>query len=93
LEFFKSRFCVAESRIIDLPALPVPRTGLSAFWRRYRHCERSEAIDVEAATVCKHSFAISPHLRASFAIDFPLSEIRGRRECRALDAPAAARVV
>jgi hypothetical protein len=32
-------------------------------------------------------------IRASFALNFPLSENRGRRECRAPDAPAAARVV
>jgi hypothetical protein len=31
--------------------------------------------------------------RARFAIEFPPSAIRGRRECRAPDAPAAARVV
>jgi hypothetical protein len=66
LEFFKSRFCVAERKIIDLPVLPVPGAGLSAFWRRYRHCERSEAIHVEVATVCKHSFAISPRFSREF---------------------------
>jgi hypothetical protein len=32
-------------------------------------------------------------LHPSFAINIPPSEIRGRRECRAPDAPAAARVV
>src|SRR5207237_6206512 len=36
-----------------------------------------------------HSFAISPRVRASFILNMPPSEIRGRRECRALDAPAA----
>ena len=37
----------------------------------------------------RHSFAISPRIRASFSLNMPPSEIRGRRECRALDAPAA----
>jgi hypothetical protein len=41
----------------------------------------------------KHGFAISPPIYASFALNFPPSENRGRRECRAPDAPAAARVV
>jgi hypothetical protein len=39
-----------------------------------------------------HTFAISPRVRASFAVNIPPSKIRGRRECRALDAPAASRV-
>jgi hypothetical protein len=39
----------------------------------------------------KHSFAISPRLRASFDLLVRPSGIRGRRECRALDTPAAAR--
>src|SRR6202023_3641652 len=41
----------------------------------------------------RHSFAISPPIRASFAGEIPPFLIRGRRECRAPDAPAAARVV
>jgi hypothetical protein len=45
------------------------------------------------AMTTKHSFAISPRIRASFAESIPPSVIRGRRECRAPDAPAAARVV
>jgi len=36
-----------------------------------------------------HGFAISPRIHASFVIKFPPSEVRGRRECRALGAPAA----
>jgi hypothetical protein len=40
-----------------------------------------------------HGFAISPRLRARFAVEFPPSAIRGCRECRAPDAPAAARGV
>jgi len=35
----------------------------------------------------KHNFAISPRTRASFALNFPPPDIRGRRECRAPDAP------
>jgi hypothetical protein len=41
--------------------------------------------------ICTHSFAISPHVRASFDLLVRPSDIRGRRECRALDAPAALR--
>jgi hypothetical protein len=40
----------------------------------------------------RHSFAISPRDPREFYLEFLSSEIRGRRECRALDAPAAARV-
>src|ERR1700737_460927 len=40
-----------------------------------------------------HSFAISPPVLREVCSNVPPSEIRGRRECRALDAPAAARVV
>src|ERR1700730_10757287 len=40
-----------------------------------------------------HSFAISPHVLREVCSSVPPSEIRGRGECRALDAPAAARVV
>jgi hypothetical protein len=40
-----------------------------------------------------HKSAISPRIRASFASNIPPSDIRGRRECRAPDAPAAARGV
>jgi hypothetical protein len=37
----------------------------------------------------EHSFAISPHDPREFCQNLPLSENRGRRECRALNAPAA----
>jgi hypothetical protein len=37
-----------------------------------------------------HNFAISPRLAREFYRKRPALEIRGRRECRALDAPAAA---
>ena len=40
----------------------------------------------------KHTFAISPRLSREFCLIVPPSENRGRRECRALDAPAASRV-
>src|SRR6266446_2169283 len=37
----------------------------------------------------RHGFAISPHVFArGLPINFPPSEIRGRRECRAPNAPA-----
>jgi len=42
---------------------------------------------------CSHNFAISPRISASFILHVAPSDIRGRRECRAPDAPAAARVV
>jgi len=41
----------------------------------------------------EHSFAISPQVCARLILNFRLLMIRGRRECRAPDAPAAARVV
>jgi hypothetical protein len=37
----------------------------------------------------EYSFAISPQVRASFYRNVPPREIRGRRECRAPNAPAA----
>src|ERR1700732_5181916 len=40
-----------------------------------------------------HTIAISPPICASFAVNLPPSENRGRRECRAPAAPAASRVV
>jgi hypothetical protein len=40
---------------------------------------------------CRHGFAISPRIHASFALNVLPSAIRGRRECRAHDAPAASR--
>jgi hypothetical protein len=40
----------------------------------------------------RHGLAISPRLSREFYLNFPSSEIRGRRECRAHDAPAASRV-
>ena len=39
--------------------------------------------------VYRHGFAISPRVPREFCLNFPPSEIRGRRECRARDAPAA----
>jgi hypothetical protein len=44
------------------------------------------------AMTMKRSFAISPRDAPEFCSDVPPSEIRGRRECRAPDAPAASRV-
>jgi hypothetical protein len=38
-----------------------------------------------------HSFTISPRVSREFCIEILPAEIRGRRECRALDAPAASR--
>ena len=38
---------------------------------------------------CKHSFAISPRVSLEFCVHVPPSEIRGRREYRAPEAPAA----
>jgi len=63
-----------------------------------RHCERSEAIHGAAKengllrrfaprNDGKHSFAISPRVSREFYLNFPSPEFRGRRECRALDAP------
>jgi hypothetical protein len=42
------------------------------------------------AMTTKHGFAISPRLPREVLFDFPPSPNRGRRECRAPDAPAAA---
>ena len=42
---------------------------------------------VEGGEITAHNFAISPRIHASFAINFPPSPNRGRRECRAPDAP------
>src|ERR1700730_16864646 len=36
---------------------------------------------------CRYSLAISPRLAPEFCLKFRPSEIRGRRECRAPDAP------
>src|ERR1700724_4004681 len=41
----------------------------------------------------RQNFTISPHVLREVCSNVPPSEIRGRRECRAPDAPAAARVV
>ncbi len=48
---------------------------------------RDELLQISIFKQRRHSFAISPLVRASFAIEFPPSPIRGRRECRAPDAP------
>ncbi len=40
-----------------------------------------------------HSFAISPRDAREFCLKIPPSSCRGRRECRALDAPAASRAI
>jgi hypothetical protein len=39
----------------------------------------------------RHGFAFSPRLAREVYLNFPSPDIRGRRECRALDAPAASR--
>jgi hypothetical protein len=41
------------------------------------------------AMTASHGFAISPRNPREFYLDVLPSEIRGRRECRARDAPAA----
>jgi hypothetical protein len=43
----------------------------------------------QTARRVRHAFAISPRLSREFYLNVLSSEIRGRRECRALDAPAA----
>jgi hypothetical protein len=43
----------------------------------------------EAGHDKERNFAFSPRLAPEFYQNVPLSEIRGRRECRAPDAPAA----
>jgi hypothetical protein len=40
----------------------------------------------------RYSFAISPRLPREFCLNVPPSETKGRRECRAPNAPAASRV-
>jgi hypothetical protein len=45
------------------------------------------------AMTTKHNFAISPRISREFCQEHPALSIRGRRECRAPDAPAAARGV
>jgi len=43
--------------------------------------------------IYKHSFAISPRLSREFCFEVPPPEIRGRRECRVPNAPAASCVI
>src|SRR6202040_3073831 len=45
------------------------------------------------SVVRKHNFAFSPRVAREFCFGVPPSRYRGRRECRAPDAPAAARGV
>jgi hypothetical protein len=52
----------------------------------------SRSNSLSCCPCCRHGFAISPHVLREVCKNIPPSEIRGRRECRALDAPAASRV-
>jgi hypothetical protein len=54
----------------------------------YRHCR---SIHFSNSAASSHNFAISPRVSREVLPLVPLSEIRGRRECRTLDASAAAR--
>ena len=56
-------------------------------------CDALLRIRISNSAFSKHSFAISPHDPREFCLNLPPSEIRGRGECRAPGAPAAARVV
>jgi hypothetical protein len=48
-------------------------------------------IQISNSIVHRHSIAISRRMHASLDMNIPLSESRGRRECRAPAAPAASR--
>jgi hypothetical protein len=47
----------------------------------------------QTAVFPERNFAISPRIAREFCREIPCPPIRGRRECRAPDAPAAARGV
>jgi hypothetical protein len=49
-------------------------------------------VNHHVAITVSHSFAISPRISREFCSNVPPSSYRGRRECRAPDAPAASRV-
>src|SRR5882724_3821800 len=112
LELFKSRFCVAEGKIIDRPvfwgvANVVPanagtyNSGASidgkdvcgpVLERRaaaYAFAGTTQA-DSKSQTTADTTSRSRGLIRPRFAIKFPYPPIRGRRECRAPDAPAAA---
>src|SRR5438105_4093706 len=61
--------------------------------RRFRLRSLSYDGQVAPRNDGSHSFAISPRIRASFTGNVAPPEIRGRRECRALDAPTASRAI
>jgi hypothetical protein len=93
-----SRFHRNCSGILDHP-LARMMTALQGGQRRLRRAHLLLENTGGHAALCppygftvihSHSSAISPRLRASFALNIPPSHIRGRRECRAPDAPAAA---
>jgi hypothetical protein len=93
----KRTFCeVMDARIPSTPrlrrALGVRPPKLRSEGGKSGHDERvcGHTNKFQTARVAgSHSFAISPRMRASFSNNVSLSEIRGRRECRALVAPAA----
>jgi hypothetical protein len=62
--------------------VPAPRAQLRTRQGRRKRIQSS-------AAARKHSFAISPRNSREFCSSLGPLQIRGRRECRALDAPAA----
>src|SRR3984957_3961807 len=59
------------------------------YWRR---CRRRCGFNFQTAKTVRYDSAISPRDAPELCLKVPPSSIRGRRECRALDAPAASRV-
>jgi len=114
LELFKSRFCVAEGKIIDRPvfrgvANVVPANAGTYNSGRQLMAKMSAAVlerraaayafagttqaDSKSQTTADTTSRSRGPIRPRFAIKFPYPPIRGRRECRAPDAPAAARAM
>src|SRR5712664_2480313 len=91
----------AVSGILDRPLEPV--IGLAEGETRWRattaacvarSCAMNRfGFNFQTTRVRRHSFAISPRISHELGWEFPHPPIRGRRECRAPDAPAAARGV
>src|SRR5882724_8165756 len=108
LELFKSRFCVAEGKIIDRPVFRGVANVVPANAGTYNsgrqlmakmsaaELERRDAAyafagttqaDSKSQTTADTTSRFRGPIRPRFAIKFPYPPIRGRRECRAPDAP------
>src|SRR5258708_28949562 len=76
-------FC--SNTLLWLWVLAFARTTI--VWRA--HAQRITSDSIFNSFIRRHSFAISPRLRASFTGSVLPSKFRGRRECQAPEAPAA----